>query len=61
MPGATDAKTYSTLGIRCFGFTPLRLPASLDFAAMFHGVDERVPVDALRFSTRVMRRLVESA
>jgi acetylornithine deacetylase/succinyl-diaminopimelate desuccinylase-like protein len=61
MPGGTDAKTYSTLGIRCFGFMPLRLPPSLDFAAMFHGVDERVPVESLEFGTRVMRRLLTSA
>jgi hypothetical protein len=38
----------SRLGIRGYGFSPLRLPADLDFPAMFHGVDERVPVDALR-------------
>ena len=34
--------------MRCFGFSPLRLPADLDFAAMFHGIDERVPIDGLR-------------
>jgi acetylornithine deacetylase/succinyl-diaminopimelate desuccinylase-like protein len=60
MPGATDAKTYSTLGIRCYGFMPLRLPPQLDFAAMFHGVDERVPVESLEFSARVLRRLFGS-
>jgi acetylornithine deacetylase/succinyl-diaminopimelate desuccinylase-like protein len=60
MPGATDAKTYSTMGIRCYGFMPLRLPADLDFAAMFHGVDERVPVESLAFSARVLRRLLGS-
>jgi acetylornithine deacetylase/succinyl-diaminopimelate desuccinylase-like protein len=54
LSGGTDAKSFSRLGIRCFGFTPLRLPPDLDFAGMFHGVDERVPVDALRFGTRVL-------
>ena len=39
---------------RCFGFAPLRLPADLDFSGMFHGVDERVPVTALQFGTRVL-------
>ena len=39
----TDAKSFSRLGIRCFGFTPFRLPPDLDFSGMFHGVDERVP------------------
>jgi acetylornithine deacetylase/succinyl-diaminopimelate desuccinylase-like protein len=52
--GGTDAKAFSRLGIRCFGFAPLRLPADLDFFGMFHGVDERVPVDALRFGVRVL-------
>jgi acetylornithine deacetylase/succinyl-diaminopimelate desuccinylase-like protein len=54
LSGGTDAKTFSTLGVRCFGFAPLRLPADLDFFGMFHGVDERVPVDALKFGVRVL-------
>jgi acetylornithine deacetylase/succinyl-diaminopimelate desuccinylase-like protein len=54
MFGGTDAKAFSTLGIRCFGFAPLRLPADLDFSGMFHGIDERVPVDGLRFGVRVL-------
>jgi acetylornithine deacetylase/succinyl-diaminopimelate desuccinylase-like protein len=49
-----DAKSFSRLGMRCFGFAPLRLPADLDFSGMFHGVDERVPVSALQFGTRVL-------
>jgi acetylornithine deacetylase/succinyl-diaminopimelate desuccinylase-like protein len=54
LSGGTDAKAFSRLGIRCFGFTPLRLPPDLDFAALFHGIDERVPIDALRFGTEVL-------
>ena len=54
MFGGTDAKSFSRLGIRCFGFAPLRLPADLDFSGMFHGIDERVPVDGLRFGVRVL-------
>jgi acetylornithine deacetylase/succinyl-diaminopimelate desuccinylase-like protein len=54
LSGGTDAKAFARLGIRCFGFTPLRLPPELDFTALFHGVDERVPVDALRFGTEVL-------
>jgi len=54
MPAGTDGKAFSRLGIRCFGFAPLRLPADADFFGMFHGVDERVPVDALRFGVRVL-------
>ncbi len=61
MSGGTDAKAWARLGIRCFGFTPLRLPADLDFTALFHGVDERVPVDALEFGARVLDRLLDEA
>ncbi len=56
MPGGTDAKSFERLGIRCFGFSPLRLPPQLDFASLFHGIDERVPVEGLRFGVRVLDR-----
>lgn len=59
LSGGTDAKSFSRLGIRCFGFTPLRLPPELDFAGMFHGVDERVPVAALQFGTRVLDNFLD--
>ena len=58
MSGGTDAKSFSTLGIRCFGFVPLRLPPDLDFVGLFHGIDERVPVDGLRFGVRVLDRFL---
>jgi acetylornithine deacetylase/succinyl-diaminopimelate desuccinylase-like protein len=60
MSGGTDAKHFARLGIRCFGYVPLRLPPELDFAALFHGVDERVPVDALRFGTEVMEHFLKN-
>jgi len=60
LSGGTDAKAFARLGIRCFGFSPLKLPPDLDFAALFHGVDERVPVDALTFGTRVLDRFLRS-
>jgi len=53
MSGGTDAKAWDRLGMRSFGFVPLRLPADLDFTALFHGVDERVPVSALEFGSLV--------
>ena len=55
----TDAKWLSKLGIRCYGFSPLRLPDDLDFTALFHGVDERVPVSGLEFSASVLHALFE--
>ncbi len=59
MSGGTDAKAWDKLGITSFGFTPLRLPGDLDFTALFHGVDERVPVDALEFGSRVFDRFLD--
>ena len=59
LSGGTDAKSFSRLGMRCFGFAPLRLPADLDFSGMFHGVDERVPLDSLRFGVRVLDRFLD--
>jgi len=60
LSGGTDAKAFSTLGIRCYGFAPLQLPPDLNFGALFHGVDERVPLDALRFGTRVLGRFLRA-
>lgn len=61
LSGGTDAKALSRLGIRCFGFTPLRLPPELDFTALFHGIDERVPIDSLEFGVRVLDRFLRTA
>jgi acetylornithine deacetylase/succinyl-diaminopimelate desuccinylase-like protein len=61
MSGGTDAKHWDKLGIRCFGFAPLQLPADLDFTALFHGVDERVPTAALEFGARVFDRFLDRA
>jgi acetylornithine deacetylase/succinyl-diaminopimelate desuccinylase-like protein len=61
MSGGTDAKSFERLGMRCFGFSPLLLPADLDFAPMFHGIDERVPTDALKFGVRVLQRFVAAS
>ena len=59
MSGGTDAKHFRKLGMRSYGFTPLQLPADLDFTALFHGVDERVPVSALEFGARVFDRFLD--
>jgi acetylornithine deacetylase/succinyl-diaminopimelate desuccinylase-like protein len=60
MSGGTDAKSFSQLGIRNFGFSPLMLPPDLDFSALFHGIDERVPVAALQFGVRVLDRFLRA-
>ncbi|WEO98392.1 M20/M25/M40 family metallo-hydrolase [Streptomyces sp. FXJ1.172] len=61
LSGGTDAKSFDHLGIRGFGFAPLKLPPELDFAGMFHGVDERVPVDGLQFGVRVLDRFIDAS
>ena len=60
MGGGTDNKALAALGIAGYGFAPLRLPADLDFTGMFHGVDERVPIDALVFGQAVLTDLLRT-
>ncbi|GAA3772367.1 M20/M25/M40 family metallo-hydrolase [Microbacterium kribbense] len=60
MGGGTDNKALSKLGITGYGFAPLRLPPELDFTGMFHGVDERVPLDALDFGRQVLGDLLQN-
>ena len=54
MSGGTDNKALSELGIIGYGFSPLRLPVDLDFMALFHGVDERIPVSGLEFGVNAL-------
>ncbi|MFG2429687.1 M20/M25/M40 family metallo-hydrolase [Streptomyces sp. NPDC048590] len=61
MSGGTDAKQFSRLGITGYGFSPLKLPVGFDYQALFHGVDERVPVDALHFGVRVLDHFLRHA
>ncbi|MFI8519653.1 M20/M25/M40 family metallo-hydrolase [Streptomyces sp. NPDC085481] len=61
MSGGTDAKQFSRLGITGYGFSPLKLPPELNYGALFHGVDERVPVDALHFGVRVLDHYLRTA
>src|SRR6478735_11139663 len=61
MSGGTDAKQFSRLGITGYGFSPLKLPVGFDYQALFHGVDERVPVEALHFGVRVLHHYLRTA
>ena len=54
MSGGTDNKALSDLGIVGYGFSPLRLPDDLDFMALFHGVDERIPLESLEFGVKAL-------
>jgi acetylornithine deacetylase/succinyl-diaminopimelate desuccinylase-like protein len=58
--GGTDAKAFSQLGIHCFGFAPLFLREGFDYRSMAHGVDERIPVEALRFGANVLDRFLST-
>jgi acetylornithine deacetylase/succinyl-diaminopimelate desuccinylase-like protein len=58
LSGGTDNKSMSRLGIRGYGFAPLQLPPELDFPALFHGVDERVPIEGLEFGVRVLEHFL---
>ena len=60
LSAGTDNKALSRLGIRGYGFTPLKLPAGFDFAGMFHAVDEHIPVDAIEFGVRALTRLLRN-
>lgn len=61
LSGGTDNKALSNLGIKGYGFSPLKLPADLDFTALFHGIDERVPVESLQFGARVLDRFLRNS
>ena len=58
LSAGTDNKALARLGIKGYGFAPLQLPNDLDFPALFHGVNERVPVASLKFGAKVLRDLL---
>jgi len=61
MSGGTDNKALSDLGIVGYGYSPVRLPQELDFFALFHGVDERIPIDGLIFGVRTLARFLSNS
>lgn len=61
MSGGTDNKALAKLGLAGYGFSPLKLPPELDFLALFHGVDERVPIDSLTFGARSLQHFLAHA
>lgn len=58
MMGGTDNKHLASIGIAGYGFAPLKLPADLDFSSLFHGIDERVPIESLEVGTDVMEQFL---
>jgi acetylornithine deacetylase/succinyl-diaminopimelate desuccinylase-like protein len=59
LPGSSDGRFFSRLGIQTYGFTPMNLPADFDFFTTIHAADERIPIAALDFGTDVLFRLIE--
>lgn len=58
IPGFTDSRHYARLGSICYGFYPLKLPDDLEFGKMFHGDDERIPLESFRFGIEALYELV---
>ena len=59
MPASTDGRFFARLGIQTYGFTPMTLPASMKFTTLVHGVDERIPVEAVEFGTSCVTSLLQ--
>jgi acetylornithine deacetylase/succinyl-diaminopimelate desuccinylase-like protein len=59
LPGATDGRFFSRLGIQTYGFLPMQLPAEMEFMRLIHSVDERLPVESVEFGTRAIARVLE--
>jgi acetylornithine deacetylase/succinyl-diaminopimelate desuccinylase-like protein len=58
IPGFTDAKAWASLGSTCIGFSPLQLGPDDVFSALFHGVDERIPVAGFNYGVRALTEVV---
>ncbi len=58
LPGSSDARFFSRLGIQTYGFTPMNLPAEFNFFETIHAADERIPVSAAEFGADVLFRLI---
>lgn len=59
IPAFTDAKFYNKLGIKCYGFAPMKLPKEMDFKSLFHAHNERIPVEAIKFGVQVLWDVIE--
>ncbi len=59
LPGITDGRFFSRLGIQTYGFLPMQLPPELPFMQLIHAPDERLPADTVEFGTRAIERVLE--
>ena len=58
LQGFTDAKAFTSIGTKWYGFAPIKLPPTLRFADMFHGHNERIPVEGLAWGTQTLMEVV---
>ncbi|MGH7987114.1 MAG: M20/M25/M40 family metallo-hydrolase [Candidatus Binataceae bacterium] len=58
LPGATDSKFYAQLGATCYGFAPVRLESGMPFGALYHGNDERMPIEGFLWGLRLYADVV---
>ena len=58
LAGVTDARHFSRLGIHTYGFTPMKIPPELSVWRLFHGADERIPVNSMEFGTEAIYKLL---
>jgi len=60
IPGFTDAKWFTQLGAKWYGFSPVKIErdSGIRFADMFHGHNERIPVAGLHWGTELLHSVV---
>ena len=56
---STDARHFSRLGIQTYGFTPMNLPEDFNFFETIHGVNERIPAEAVDFGTSAVYKALQ--
>ncbi len=60
LPGATDSKFYTRLGAACYGFSPVKLGPMTPFGSLYHGNDERLPIDGFYWGLKLYTEVVLS-
>jgi len=58
LPGSSDARIFSRLGIQTYGFLPMNLPSDFNFVRSIHAADERIPVESVRFGAEAIYQLL---
>jgi acetylornithine deacetylase/succinyl-diaminopimelate desuccinylase-like protein len=59
MPGVTDGRFFSQLGIQTYGFTPMNLPRGLELLQKAHAADECIPIESLEFGANAIYKVLQ--